>query len=125
MNKSKSLIIIMSLVICCFGPVVFGQEQESDVYKNLKNRDPFIPLITRNGELRVNFQKPRYEKLPTKASLTGISRVKGVFYAIIDGELLKEGEMFRELKVTRIEPNRVILSFGDKKFELMLKTGEE
>lgn len=91
----------------------FAQEQK---------RDPFIPIVDDAGNLRRNFKKPQVEELATKVSLNGISKIKGVFYAIIGGNLLKEGDMLNELKIKKIEQNRVILGLGDKEFELQLET---
>lgn len=89
--------------------------------QQLDKRDPFIPLVDAQGNFIKDFTKPKAEELATKISLTGISKIKGVLYAIIDGELVKEGQMFGEFKIEKIEPEVVILGFGDKRFELRLE----
>lgn len=122
MKRIRYLNFIATLLLFLyFSTSIFGQEKELK-FNYEEKRDPFIPLVDESGNLRKNFKKPQFEELPAKVSLQGISNVKGVFYAIIDGELLKEGDMAGELKIEKIESNRVILCLGDKRFELILET---
>ncbi|OGX41195.1 MAG: hypothetical protein A2984_02070 [Omnitrophica WOR_2 bacterium RIFCSPLOWO2_01_FULL_41_12] len=104
---------MLFMIVSCLAFYVSADAQDK--------RDPFIPLVDAQGNLVRDFTKPKAEELATKISLNGISKIKGVLYAIIDGELVKEGQMFGEFKVEKIEPDAVILGFGDKRFELRLE----
>ncbi len=119
MRKSWLCILITFIVLLGSSKVIFAQQEEAP-HEEL--RDPFISLIDSKGELRKDFQKPWAEDIATKISLMGISQINGIFYALIDGELVKEGDMLKELKVDKIETDRVLLSIGDRIFELKWKT---
>jgi len=84
-------------------------------------RDPFIPLIDNKGDIRKDFKKP-VQGQAAQVALMGISNVNNVFYAIIDGEWVKEGDMIKDLKVEKITPDKVTVYFGERKFELILDT---
>lgn len=103
--------VLITLVIFCMG----ADFQESE------KRDPFIPLVDEKGNLRKDFKKPIDEQMIPQVTLMGISKVNKVFYAIIDGEWVKEGDKFKDLKIEKIEPDKVILEFGERKFELKLE----
>ncbi len=109
MKSVFRLIIFFLLILPCL-----AQADDS--------RDPFIPLVNEKGIMRTKFQKPRMEEINIKINLSGISKIGNTFYAIIEGELLKEGDNFKEFKIEKIEDNRVILSFGEKLFEILLET---
>ncbi len=78
-----------------------------------KRRDPFVSLkdrtqVERNGRV----------KLPYPIKLEGIMCSKEAALAILNGEIVKEGEKWREFKIEKIEKDRVILSWGDKKITI-------
>lgn len=111
MSKFIFYCIIFFLVT---SPTLAGQQPE------LK-RDPFIPLIDGKGNIRKDFKKP-VQGQAAQVTLMGISKINNVFYAIIDGEMVKEGDMIKDLKVEKIAPDRVTVYFGERKFELILDT---
>ena len=52
--------------------------------------------------------------------LGGTSNINGVYYILIEGELLKEGDMYKEFKIEKISPEKAVLSLRDKMYELNL-----
>lgn len=84
-------------------------------------RNPFIPLIDENNKLRRDFRKPQTAEIALKAALSGICRIQNTSYAIIDGELLKEGDMFQEFLIEKINPDSVSLRLKDVRFTLQLE----
>lgn len=85
-----------------------------------EKRDPFIPLIDDKGNLRRDFQRPIDEQMMPQVALMGISKINKVFYAIIDGEWLKEGDRLKDLRIEKIDSDKVILEFRNRKFEIRL-----
>ena len=96
--------------------------QEETAPPEQVNRDPFIPLIDDKGNLRRSFNKPSQETIAPQVVLMGISKVGNAFYALIDGELVKEGQMFKDMRIEKIYSDRVIVFYGDKAFELKWDT---
>lgn len=116
MNK-PGLCLLISFQIFYFAIMVFGQSD------SLQKRDPFIPLIDGEGNLRRDFKKPMISgDLAPQVNLMGISKVNNVFYAIVDGKWVKEGDMLGDMSIDKIESDKIILRFGEKKFEVRLYT---
>jgi len=117
--KRIYLFFIAGFLLLLYATTGFVQEK-----KNKSKRDPFVSLIKEDGHLRTDFTKPSFSpstEIAGKVSLTGITEIEGKFYALIDGQLVREGDLFRDLIVEKIEANRVILSLGEKKIELRLE----
>ncbi|MCM8789698.1 MAG: general secretion pathway protein GspB [Candidatus Omnitrophica bacterium] len=112
-----SLIIILLFIFLIFED---GFAQDEFVYDSKGAYDPFIPLITPDGRLI---------KLNPKGSsgglvLEGIMYEKqGDSYAVVNGEILKEGDILGEYQVIKIEQEKVIFSKGAQVIEV--KTEEE
>ena len=124
-----SILVILALITAFPVGGVFGQEEEHPVYSNetpgdsaAQERSPFIPLVDDSGQMRRDFNKPKIEKISLDVLLSGICNIKGIPYAVIDGELVKEGQTYKEFKVDKVTPDSVILRLGDKSFTLSLKT---
>lgn len=116
--------ILLSVFILCFAisaVFVFGQEK-SLIPLDTHGRDPFVPLIDAKGGLRKNFQKPLNEVKIPEVNLMGISKINNTYYAIIDGEWLKEKDIIKEMLIKKIDVEKVTLLFGEKEVELKLNT---
>lgn len=109
------LFILVNSIFC------FAQNQKLN-YNDANERDPFIPLIDERANLRNSFKKPSEETSAPNVALMGISKVGNSYYAIIDGELVKEGQVFNELKIEKIYADRVIVLYANKIFELRWET---
>lgn len=116
MNR-YALYMLINILLINFAWSIISLGENQDWDDNLSLRDPFIPLIDRKGEFRRDFKKP-VEKIAPQVNLMGISKVGNTFYALIDGELLKEGQVFKEMKIEKIYADRVIVLYGDTIFEL-------
>ncbi len=110
--------ILSALIFVIFtAGVIFAQNIENE--ENLDpGRDPFVPLVDEKGEMRKYFRKPESENMTLRAVLMGVSRINNENYALIDGELVKSGDNFKEFLVANIESDRVILKYGEKIFEM-------
>ena len=116
---------IVSAVPEAFFRAAYSQSQRTDAPAGFENRDPFIPLVDDRGQIRTNFQKPSLDTLIPQVTLLGISKVGDIFYALIDGELLKEGHVFKGLKIESITEEKVTVSYGDRQFDLSGKKEEK
>lgn len=102
-----------------------GENRELSKLPGPEGRDPFIALVDEQGQIRTDFQKPSLDTLIPQVTLLGISKVGDTFYALIDGELLKEGQVFRGLTIESINENKVTVSYGDRIFDLNGKKEEK
>lgn len=96
--------------------------EEANAVSQEVARDPFIPLIDDKGNMRKVFKKPApiQEIMAPQITLMGISKVGNAFYAIIDGELVKEGQLFKEMKIEKIYSDRIIVEYANRVFEYKL-----
>ncbi len=121
MNRYGVYIIIMAAVNLGTITSALGEEAEIAPFEE-NTRDPLIPLIDEKGSLRKEFKKPSQETAAPQVVLMGISKVGNTFYALIDGELVKEGQVFKDMRIEKIYSDRVIVAYGDKTFELKWET---
>lgn len=119
MRKTAFFIFLPALILCC-AIFAFGQDSPLPAEAAHENRDPFIPLADEKGELRKNFQKPSNEIKIPEVKLMGISKIDNIYYAIIEGEWMKEGDTIKELIIKKIDAEKVTLLFGKKEVELKL-----
>ncbi len=108
--------MLMAMVNLVINSKIAAQEETAPTGQ--VKRDPFIPIIDDKGNLRRNFKKPSQETIAPQVVLMGISKVGNAFYALIDGELVKEGQVFKDMRIEKIYSDRVIVFYGDKAFEL-------
>jgi hypothetical protein len=107
-----SFIIFFIIIIITIN--LFAQEK--------KTRDPFLSL---GDKIRLSQETKDISILPYPIILNGIIWTKNSPIAIINDEIVQEGEVWRDFKVEEIQKNKVILSKGDSKFEIPLVTEEE
>lgn len=88
-------------------------------YNAAGKRDPFIPLVTREGKITLGYG--------TINSVEDI-KLEGIVYdprggsiAIINGMVLKENDMFGDIKLTKIESNKVHLVFNQSEYIIELE----
>ncbi len=111
-----SAFFIISAVSLSFGQNVFKYDPKN-------KRDPFTPLVDRDGNLL-----PEYRPTTTAVTLNLEGIVwseKGESYAIISGAVLREGEMIGDYTVKKIERSRVVLSRGGEISTINLGSEEE
>ncbi len=107
----------LSSVFCLLFSV-FCFSQEAFIYDAKGKRDPFIALVTPDGRLL----KLDQEEGAGGLSLEGIIYDKnGMSYAIVNGQIVKVGDMVAKYQVLRIEKNKVIFIKEGEQTEIELK----
>ena len=115
--KVTSIFFIALLSLVLIHPFCFG---EGKYAFKLTGRDPFSPLVSKNGVLLI----------PREVDLGGLV-IKGIIYstnsplAIINDEVVERGENIGDYLVLEIEEKRVILKKGDQEFILKLEEDEK
>lgn len=121
MNKTARVTLLFILLLS--HRYVLANNEDIPYNNEVIKRDPFIPLVDEEGNFRNSFIKPKAETAAStmKIQLGGISSINGVSYILIEGELFKEGDMYKEFTIEKISPEKVILSLHDKMYELSLE----
>ena len=103
--KNKSVLFLLFLL---YSASAFGEEF---VYDSAKKRDPFVPLVTKDGRYLYGMPSIDIEKGGNVIVLEGILKdSKRAYFAIINGEMVKEGDKIMGLDVVEIKENMVKLS---------------
>ena len=123
--KTITYIIYLSFIFLTFSfflfPFSFIYAQEDAIFKYEAgvNRDPFIPLVTKDGKLTITY-----------GTLNSINDVilEGILYdpsgesvVIMNDLVLKEGGRAGGIQVKKIDEDKVILSFEGKEYAFKLK----
>ncbi len=110
-------VILFSIIL--FGFLIFIRGSSGQEHKypfDSSNRDPLDPLISKSGLVLI----------PQELDFAGLS-LKGIIYsqkeavAIINDEVVKEGDSIGEYTVLKIEEKKVILRKGNEGFTLKLE----
>lgn len=111
-------IFFTGLIFILIVGFVFGEE--SFKYDAKEKRDPFVPLISKEGIYASDAYGIRGVK---DIRLEGIvwDEEKGSI-AIINGEIIKEGQEIGSVKVLRIEKDGVIFDVDGDKVRIGLRT---
>lgn len=118
--KKKTALIAFTLNIIIYG-VLLAQNEEL----NYNKRDPFVPLLDEKFNLRKDFRKPSAQMVLPKVSLQGITKLGDTLYAMIDGELLKEGQAIKDMVIVKVESDKVIVRYAESNFELKWGSGKK
>lgn len=107
-------------VFCILFSVSFAGD--NFVYDAESKRDPFIPLVTSDGRLL----KLDTEKVKGALTLEGIIYDESsLSYAVVNGAVVKVGDIVEGNQVLRVEKNKVIFIKEGQMFNLELKEKEE
>lgn len=114
MRGMKLFFLILSFLSLQFSL----QAQERFKYDPKNKRDPFSPLIGPNGEYLTPFSGL---KSIGDMRLEGIIwDPKGDSYAIINGEVVKEGDYLAGALVSKIHSKEVVILLEEEEFTLVL-----
>ncbi len=94
-------------------------------YESAGLRDPFVPLADEHGLRSDIFQSGAAGELPINLQIMGILSSGGSAMAIINGEVVKEGDLIDSVKVEKIDDISVTVSYENKIYKLMLRKEEE
>jgi hypothetical protein len=101
-----NLIFNLCNLLLFFSLICFAEEQF--IYSSKGKRDPFVPLVTPEGSYVVDL-----EEIGSAADI----RLEGVVYdpqgrsiAIVNGIVIKEGDIIKGFELIKIETDRIVLS---------------
>ena len=119
------LLIIGTLVYTLGATFVFCQvSEEIFIYDSMRKRDPFIPLLDPDSPtgIRIEFAPPAQRiGLPLEMTLRGILQRGKERYAIINDDVVQEGDNMGDVKIKRIEKDRVIVGYREREFVIFLR----
>ncbi len=100
LKNSFCILLILVFTSCAFAQGEF-------IYDAKGKRNPFIPLVTPEGQL-IKLQE---DEKKSELSLKGIIYDKsGASFAIINDEVIKTGDNFLGYQIIKIEERKVILN---------------
>jgi len=127
LNSKPFIICLLYIVICNT-----AYTQETYIYDAGDKRDPFVPLV---GIARMAEGKKIIESLEDIMSIEDVRlyvRLQGIAHdttgkkvAILNGEMVEEGETVGCLTVKRILKNEVTLSIDKEEHKLNIYEAEE
>ena len=107
--KNKFILFLLFLL---YSASAFGEEF---VYNSANKRDPFMPLVTKDGRYLYTAPGADVEKKLGSITLEGILKtLSGEYLAIINGEMVKAGDKIMGLDVAEIKKDSVKLSADGK-----------
>ncbi|MEW5895483.1 MAG: hypothetical protein AB1650_06980 [Candidatus Omnitrophota bacterium] len=110
-------LFFISMFVCLTTGIVFAQKEEVFFYRDEGRRDPFWPLLSANGSI-ISYNEN--DLIATDMMLQGITTGSDQNMAVINGKIVKEGDMVGAYKVEAIMPAFVVLDNGQEKVELHL-----
>ncbi|MFH1128897.1 MAG: hypothetical protein V1699_05775 [Candidatus Omnitrophota bacterium] len=106
-----------------FGFLNFVFAQAVFKYDPKGKRNPFIPLVTRDGKL---LKLDTSEEGNKGFTLEGIIYDKnGVSYAIFNGSVVKTGDTVGDFQILKIMNNKIVIIKEGQASEIELNKGEE
>lgn len=119
--RSRWSLAMTSLAIFFVVDFAFSDEEQF-IYDSNHRRDPFSPLVSSSGEM---LQASPSVLSAENISLEGIIwDPKGVSVAIINGTIVKEGDMVDTIAIKKIADNYVVVLIGDaEKIIPLIKEG--
>ena len=110
---SLVLVLILGLILSHF-PMAFAEEFRYDSHGH---RDPFVPVLKANTSAKLGH---------TEFHLQGIViDPNGGSFAVVNGQVLREGDEFEGFFLKKIESNRVLFENEGAGFEVILNEDEE
>jgi len=123
----RTLFVLAYLLVSCYA---FAQKDSSEElslflsgiepyeYKSADSRDPFMRLVDSTG--RILIWKKETNVLDWSLEGIILDEQGGDSYAIINGEILREGESMDSFTVTRIEKNKAMIEKSGQIYTLEL-----
>jgi hypothetical protein len=114
-GKQASLLFMSLAVIVVFTLPCAGEDYKYDSHGK---RDPFVPLI--------GIDRPAVSKLEDVSSIADV-KLEGIasspgrrIAAILNGEIVKEGEKFGDIEIKKITKKTVTIIMGGKNYNINL-----
>ena len=115
-------ILVMTALLLSVNPVC-AQEEEPFIYNDKGKRDPFIPLVDKNGRYFLDEgELYSFDDL----NLSGILwDPAGKSSALINNQIVKTGESIGGFKISNVTKNSVTLFKDGKEYIMRLSIGED
>ncbi len=122
----KKLLLIIFSIFLVVGVVIAEEDLDVKaiaqfVYDDGGRRDPFWPLVTDSGSIISYDEK---ELSASDMMLQGILVGADETVAVINGRIVKTGDMVGAFRIERVTPTHVVLDNGQEKIEVYLKKEE-
>jgi len=118
-NKTYRFVLIFLGAFC------FALAQEDYIYQPKGKRNPFIPLVDKSGRL-MKLEKEEEKGGQSELSIDGIIYDKqGVSYALVNGRVVGTGDYVGELRVLKIQDDKVSFLKDDQIKEVSINKGGE
>lgn len=114
----------ISVVFHCFFLSNLAGADRLFIYDSEGRRDPFVPLLDRTSPtgLRIILIAPRQElELPLDIKVKGILWNEQEYFAIINDEVLRQGQRLGEVKIKTIGKDMVTVEYRQKEFTIFLR----
>ncbi len=122
MSRIKIQMLLFGICALSFGTSHLSLAQDEFIYDAKGKRNPFIPLVTSDGQIL------KLDKEETKGDLLieGIIYDKqGRSYAIVNGAVSGIGDMVGDYQVLKIEERKVVFIKEGKAIEVEMHKEEE
>ena len=117
------LLIILQLATCNMQPatrnLAFASDDEQFVYDSQGNRDPFMPLLTKDGRPITTYSK--IDSIHDVIIEGILYDPQGASIVIINDMILKQADSTNGVTVKKIEKNSVVLSFKGEDHTFKIK----
>lgn len=113
-SKTKILLLFFILFLIMIRNTLFAQGEE--------DRDPFLSF---SDKIILSQKAQDLSTLPYPIVVNGIIWSEKIPVAMLNNDIVQEGQTWRDFRVYRIEKNKVILKRGSNKFEIFLDSAEK
>ncbi len=113
-SKIRILLLFLTLSLIITSNILFAQQGGP--------RDPFFSL---GEKIKLSQKTEDFSSLPYPIVVNGIIWTEKLPVAILNEDIVQEGQVWRDFKVDKIEKDKVILRRGESKFEIPMLSEEE
>lgn len=117
------LIVIFVIGAFLFSKPLLAEEGKPFVYDSKGKRDPFVPLI--RGEIKTYSNLENIESVKDLILEGIVWDQGGDSIVVLNGVILKEGDIINNIQVLKIRSEKVLLKIGEQKYEMNLEKKEE
>lgn len=112
--KTKILLLFFILFLIIIRNALFAQGEE--------DRDPFLSF---SDKIILSQKAQDLSTLPYPIVVNGIIWTEKIPVAMLNNDIVQQGENWRDFRVYRIEKDKVILKWENRKFEIFLDSAEK
>lgn len=109
---------LVTLVVLAAGAFLIGAHGEEHKYSSKGKRDPFVPLAT--GEVKANLGLQSVETIDDLKFEGVIFDPSGKSMAVLNDEVLKEGDKKYNVEVIRINDTSITIKINDREYTIKI-----